>query len=115
MSSHQGAAVTSDLTLRSHYNEVKNQDALDRYCAQTLRCYDVLEGQLQKTGGTSILPGQVTALDYHYEPWVRQHGFAGVRLDGHPNIEKWLKSMGSRDEVRAAYRKITGSEPPNYA
>lgn len=98
----------------SHYNGVENKDALHRYTTQTLRCYDVLEGQLQKSGGASILPGRITAVDYHYEPWVRQHGYAGIKLDRHPNIEKWLKAMGSRDEVIAAYKKIVGSEPPTY-
>lgn len=100
--------------LGSHYHPTKNQDALDRYTAQTSRCYDVLEGQLQQSGGASILPGRVTAVDYHFEPWVRQHGFAGLSLDRHPNIEKWLIAMGDRVEVRAAYRKIMDSEPPEY-
>jgi hypothetical protein len=34
-------------------------DALQRFTEQTYRCYDVLEGQLKKTGGESILPGRV--------------------------------------------------------
>lgn len=35
----------------SHYNAVKNEDALNRYIEQTQRCYGVLEGQLKKTDG----------------------------------------------------------------
>lgn len=94
-----------------HYHSPKNDDALERYAAQTYRCYEVLEGQLQKSGGQSILPGRVTALDYHFEPWVRQYGFAGLSLDKYPNVAKWLKGMTGRDEVKAAYTKVKGAAP----
>ncbi|KAJ5247140.1 hypothetical protein N7468_002123 [Penicillium chermesinum] len=89
-----------------HYHPSPNEDALQRYTAQTLRCYDVLEGQLQKSGGASVLPNGVTAVDYHFEPWVRQHSFAGVSLDNHPLIRKWLALMGAREEVQEAYAKV---------
>lgn len=91
---------------RRHYHSQKNDDALQRYVAQTYRCYDVLEGQLKKSGGSSILPSRVTAVDYHFEPWVRQHGFAGLSLENYPLITKWLGLMGCREEVREAYCKI---------
>lgn len=94
-----------------HYHPQKNEDALNRYEAQTYRCYGVLEGQLQKSGGQSVIPGAVTAVDYHFEPWVRQHEFAGLPLDQYPHIRKWLQSMGTREEVRAAYTKIKGTAP----
>ncbi|RVX67182.1 hypothetical protein B0A52_08616 [Exophiala mesophila] len=106
--------MTGQTNWYRHYNSVKNPDALDRYSAQTIRCYDVLEAQLRKSGGESILPGRITAVDYHFEPWVRQHGYAGLSLEGHPNVASWLKSMGARAEVRAAYQKIMNSEPPKY-
>ena len=89
-----------------HYNEVKNDDALNRYAAQTHRCYQVLEGQLKKTGGESILPGGYTAVDAHFEPWVRQHAYAQLSLDDYPNVSKWLKKYGETEEVKAAYKKI---------
>lgn len=66
----------------------------------------MLEGQLQKSGGASVIPGAVTAVDYHFEPWVRQHEYAGLSLDQYPNIKKWLDAMSKRDEVKAAYNKI---------
>lgn len=69
---------------RSHYNATKNEDALQRYTEQTDRCYSVLEGQLRKSDGHSVLPGRITAVDYQYEPWVRQFAFAGLSLDKYP-------------------------------
>ncbi|CAD0106294.1 unnamed protein product [Aureobasidium uvarum] len=98
--------MTGQTNWYRHYNEVKNEDALNRYAAQTHRCYQVLEGQLKKTNGESILPGGYTAVDAHYEPWVRQHAYAQLSLDDYPMVSKWLKTYGETDEVKAAYKKI---------
>ncbi|KAI4722161.1 thioredoxin-like protein [Aureobasidium sp. EXF-10727] len=98
--------MTGQTNWYRHYNEVKNEDALNRYAAQTHRCYQVLEGQLKKTNGESILPGGYTAVDAHYEPWVRQHAYAQLSLDDYPMVSKWLKQYGDTDEVKAAYKKI---------
>ena len=89
-----------------HYNEVHNQDAIDRYETQTYRTYAVLEQQLQRTGGTSILPGGYSAVDIHFYPWIRQYGFAGLSLDRFPLIQKWFHLVGERKEVKAAYQAI---------
>lgn len=94
-----------------NYNPTKNEDALERYTQQTYRCYEVLDGQLKKSGGSSVLPGRITTLDYHFEPWVRQYGFAGLSLGKYPNVAKWLQGMTGRQEVKAAYTKIKGAAP----
>ncbi|KAE8154109.1 hypothetical protein BDV25DRAFT_126787 [Aspergillus avenaceus] len=94
-----------------HYNDVVNDNALFRYSAQSYRCFDVLEGQLRKSKGSSIIPGRITAIDYHFEPWIRQYRFAGLSLDRHPQIAAWLKAMTDRDEVKNAYLKIKGYPP----
>jgi glutathione S-transferase len=91
-----------------HFNAQKNNDALERYTAQSYRCYDVLEGQLKRTRGESILPGRVTAVDYHFEPWIRGYSFAGLSLYKHPLILKWLGLMETREEVKEAYHKVRG-------
>lgn len=94
-----------------HYNSTQNENALERYTAQTYRCYEVLEGQLKKSGGRSILPGRITAVDYHFEPWVRQFGFAGLSLGKYPNIAQWLREITGREEIKQAYTKIKGAAP----
>ncbi|KAG9602692.1 glutathione S-transferase, partial [Aureobasidium melanogenum] len=98
--------MTGQTNWYRHYNEVKNEDALNRYAAQTYRCYQVLEGQLKKTDGESILPGGYTAVDAHFEPWIRQHAYAQLSLDDYPMVSKWLKKYGETEEVKAAYKKI---------
>ena len=90
---------------------MKNQDALNRYTEQAYRCFGVLEGQLKKSNGESVLPGRITAVDYHSEPWVRQYSFAGLSLDSYPLIQRWLAGMAGREEVKRAYVKIKGKGP----
>ncbi|RAH60864.1 glutathione S-transferase [Aspergillus piperis CBS 112811] len=94
-----------------NYHEVKNQDALDRYSAQVYRCFGVLEGQLKKSNGESILPEKITAVDYHAEPWVRQYTFAGLSLDSYPLLQRWLAGMAKLEEVKRGYVKVKGQGP----
>ncbi|KAJ5804468.1 uncharacterized protein N7518_000771 [Penicillium psychrosexuale] len=102
--------MTGQATWFKNYNPQKNDDALQRYTAQSYRCYDVLEGQLKKTRGESIVPSRVTAVDYHFEPWVRAYSYAGLSLDNYPLIKKWLGLMAAREEVQEAYVKVRGKK-----
>ncbi|KAI1344166.1 glutathione S-transferase [Xylariaceae sp. FL0016] len=104
--------MTGQTNWYRHYNATKNDDALKRYVEQTERCYSVLEGQLKKTGGESILPGGVTAVDLHYEPWVRQHKYAQLSLDPYPMVSKWLQAMDGMKSVQLAYQKIQEAPKP---
>ncbi|KAI0122503.1 glutathione S-transferase [Daldinia grandis] len=74
--------------------------------------YSVLEGQLKKTGGDSILPRGITAVDLHFEPWVRQHSYAQISLDPYPTVKKWLEKMDGLKEIQEAYRKIKEAPKP---
>ncbi|KAH7073427.1 glutathione S-transferase [Paraphoma chrysanthemicola] len=98
--------MTGQTNWYRHYNPVKNEDALRRYTEQTSRCYGVLHSQLEKTGGQSVLPGGITAVDAHFEPWVRQHKYAEVSLNEYPLVQKWLKRMNDLPNVKQAYEKI---------
>ena len=49
--------MTGQTNWYTHCNPVSNPDALERYSAQTYRTYDVLEGQLKKSDGASVLSG----------------------------------------------------------
>jgi glutathione S-transferase len=65
---------------------------------------------LKKTGGESILDGRVSAVDYHFEPWMRNWKIAGLSLDKYPFIKKWLGLMATREEVKEAYFRIKGEK-----
>ena len=90
-----------------HYHPQKNDNALERYEAQSYRCYEILDGQIKKHGGNFILPGSSpSAVDLHFYPWVYQHGFAGLSLDKYPNVKKWLGTCAELNEIKAAYEKV---------
>lgn len=99
--------MTGQVNWFRHYHGKENNDALERYVKQTERCYGVLEEQLGRSGGETVLGGgRVSAVDLHFEPWLRQHAFAGVGLETFPKVEGWLKGMEGRKEVKEAYRRI---------
>ena len=89
-----------------HCHNQKNEDAPDRYVAQANRTFEVPNGQLEKSGGESILPGGFTAVDAHFYPWILQHSFAQLSLDKYPKVKTWLEKIGSRKDVKEAYDKI---------
>jgi glutathione S-transferase len=89
-----------------HYNEQKNEDAIQRYEGQVYRHFDVLEGQLAKSGGKFILPEGLSAADAHFWPWINEYEFADVKLDKYPNIKKWYGEIGEMKEVKNAYMRI---------
>ena len=93
-----------------HYNPTKNEDALARYEAQAYRTFDVLEGQLGKSGGQSVLPGGFSAVDAHFYPWVNQYTYAELKLDRYPRIQKWLEVIGQMPAVKEAYEKVRTGE-----
>ncbi|KAJ5553041.1 hypothetical protein N7513_004340 [Penicillium frequentans] len=103
--------MTGQVNWFRHFHPSKNEDALQRYVAQVYRCYDVLEGQLQKSVGMSILPSRITAVDFHFLPWVKSYSFAGLSLDKYPLIRKWLGLMEAREDVQEAYAKIHNTAP----
>lgn len=93
-----------------HYNGKENADALQRYEAQAYRCFDVLEGQLGKSGGESVLSGGFSAVDAHFYPWVYQHSYAELSLDKYPKIRGWLDVVGKLQAVKEAYERVPKGE-----
>ncbi|KAL9041837.1 MAG: hypothetical protein Q9214_003969 [Letrouitia sp. 1 TL-2023] len=94
----------------THFNSVKNDDARQRYEAQSYRCFGLLEAQLKKSGGKSILPAGFNAVDCHFYPWVNLFKFAQLDMSNYPLIQGWLKTVGERSDVKAAYKKIPEGE-----
>ncbi|THY54427.1 hypothetical protein D6C98_04541 [Aureobasidium pullulans] len=63
-----------------HYNAVKNDDAYKR------------------------------VVDLHFEPWIRQYGYAGLSLDEYPKIKAWLDRVQGLPEVIKAYEMVKAGE-----
>jgi glutathione S-transferase len=91
------------------YSPTPNEAAVTRYVDQLHRYYGVVERQLEKTGGDSILPGGITSVDVHYEPWVRRPDYIQVSLDEYPFIQRWLRRMSNEKAVQDGYQRIRDS------
>ncbi|GAB7363955.1 hypothetical protein MBLNU230_g4517t1 [Neophaeotheca triangularis] len=94
-----------------NYHAVKNDDAYNRYQSQAYRCFGVLEGQLKSHNGEWIVAGDsFSIVDMHFEPWMRQHEFAGLSLDEYPKVKAWLERVQGLPEVAKAYEKVKSGE-----
>ena len=78
------------------YAPVKIPYAIKRYQDETRRLYEVLEGQLQEH---EFLAGELSIADFATFPWVRVHEWAGVDLEGLPNLQRWLQDLEARPGV----------------
>lgn len=88
------------------YSSQPNKAAEARYEEQIHRYYGVVERQLEKTGGNSILPGGITSVDVHFEPWLRRPEYIQVSLDKYPYIKRWLKRLSNEKAVQDGYQRI---------
>lgn len=94
-----------------HYHSQTNDDAYKRYEAQAYRCLGVLETQVSGHGGRWILTGEgPTAVDFHFEPWMRQVEFAGLNLESYPGLKAWRKQVQELAEVVRAYENVKKGE-----
>lgn len=102
--------MMGELNWYRHYSAIRNEDALLRYERKVYEAFDVLQGQLGKSGGESVLPGGFSAVDAHFYPWVEVYGYAGLTLDGYPGIRRWLEVIGEMEAVREAYERVKSGE-----
>ena len=79
------------------YAPEKIQFAIDRYQHETRRLYQVLDGQL---ADHEYLAGEYSIADIATWPWVSIHGWAGVEVEGLPNLQRWLEAVGKRPAVQ---------------
>jgi GST-like protein len=75
--------------------------AIERYQKETRRLYEILDGALAER---EYLAGDYSIADVATWPWVRIHGWAGVEIDGLPQLQRWLERVGERPAVAAGWR-----------
>ena len=70
-----------------------------------------MEGQIKGHGGRWVLSGEgPTAVDFHFEPWMRQVGFAGLSLEEYPTLKAWVERVQGLSEVVRAYESVKQGE-----
>jgi glutathione S-transferase len=80
------------------YAPEKIQYAIERYQNETRRLYGVLDARLAEV---EYLAGEYSIADIATWPWVSIHGWAGVEIDGLPNLQRWVQVIGERPAVQA--------------
>lgn len=84
-------------TVFNRYFPEKLPSVIDRYTRESQRLLGVLDAALE---GRDYLVGDYSIADIACFPWVRGHEWAGVTLDGLPNIARWMANIGARPAVQ---------------
>ena len=75
----------------------KIEYAIARYEKETLRLYGVLDRQL---ANREFICGEYSIADIATYPWVAIYEFQGLTLDKHPNLKRWVETIGQRPAVQ---------------
>lgn len=67
--------------------------AVDRYCNETRRLYEVLNTRL---ADREFLAGDYSIADIANWSWVRSHYWARVSIEGLPHLERWMAAVAAR-------------------
>lgn len=70
---------------------------IERYSRETRRLFEVMDSQLRER---PFLADDYSIADIACYPWVAQHDWSGISLDGLPNLQRWFEEIGKRPAVR---------------
>ncbi|MEZ4364227.1 MAG: glutathione S-transferase N-terminal domain-containing protein [Kofleriaceae bacterium] len=90
------------------YFPEKLQPAIDRYQNESRRLFEVLETRLAQA---EFLAGDYSIADIATWPWVRIHDWAGVSVEGLPNLNRWLTAIQERPAVQRGVAVPPRGEP----
>ncbi|MCH9672163.1 MAG: glutathione S-transferase N-terminal domain-containing protein [Gammaproteobacteria bacterium] len=75
------------------------EPAIQRYCNETRRLYEVLDGHL---ADHEYLAGEYSIADIANYSWVRSHYWARVSVDGLPHLRRWMNVLSERPAIQRA-------------
>ncbi len=75
------------------YFPEKIPPAIERYQNETKRLYTVLDTRLKDH---EYLAGDFSIADIAHWSWARIHGWAGIKIDDLPNLQRWLDQLEAR-------------------
>lgn len=85
----------------NHFNRFAPEKvpyAIARYEQETLRLYEVLDGQLADR--PYIAGGDYSIADIALYPWVASYEFMGLSLEKHPHLKRWVELLQERPAVQ---------------
>ncbi len=81
--------------------------AIQRYQNESKRLLGVLEGRLRDH---EYLAGAYSIADIANWCWVRTHAWSGIDIEDLPNLQRWMKDLGSRPACRRGVKVPDGSD-----
>lgn len=81
--------------------------AIRRYGDEVRRLYNVLDGQLARTG--AFVAGDYSIADMAIFPWIVTHKAQGLSLADHPHVQRWFGTMRARPAVTAGMEVLRES------
>jgi len=83
--------------------------AIQRFHGEALRTLALLDGTL---GKHEFVAGQAYSIaDIAHFGWIWRRAFAGVDLDGSPNVARWFDTVSQRPAVRRAIARVEALVP----
>jgi GST-like protein len=71
--------------------------AIQRYCNETRRLYEVLDRHLE---GRAYLADDYSIADIANYSWIRSHKWARVSVEGLPNLQRWMDDLAGRPGIQ---------------
>ncbi len=71
--------------------------AIKRYCNETRRLYEVMDGHLS---ARDYLADDYSIADIANYSWIRSHKWARVGVDGLPNLQRWMEDLAARPGIQ---------------
>jgi glutathione S-transferase len=94
----------------NRYFPARLPDVISRYQTETARLYGVMDRRLATT---DFLAGAYSIADMACYPWVAQHDWSGVALDGFTHLTRWFETVGARPAVQRGMRIPVAERKPD--
>lgn len=83
--------------------------AIERFRGEAMRTLALLDGVLARH---AFVAGEAYSIaDIAHFGWIWRHTFAGVDLDGSPNVARWFDAMSQRAAVQRAIARVEALVP----
>ena len=98
------------------YAEEKIPYAIERYRAEVLRLFEVLDSRLE---GKEHICDDYSIVDMACWPWILTYKSQDIDLDAFPNVRRWYDHLKTRPGLRRGYdllkesKSSRGSEAPD--
>ncbi|NVO17240.1 MAG: glutathione S-transferase N-terminal domain-containing protein [Rhodoplanes sp.] len=81
-----------------------NDYGASRFRTEVNRLFDLYDGRLASRDW--VAGDDYSIADIAAFPWLRNHGFLGISVEGRPNLTRWVERIAARPAVQRAMAKV---------